>query len=124
MEITTRYIVKTTAQKENNIRIITTGYASIIGSDFEFRLLGKYPDYRIICKVLGKFESLTTCVADRKGRDMRYAIDPTRIHSEPGWLPETRFVNGIQAILDNKELWQANISGKYKNYHEKMDEKC
>ena len=46
---------------------------------------------KIICKELGKPESLITHVADRKGHDMRYAIDPTKIHNELGWLPETKF---------------------------------
>ena len=45
---------------------------------------------KIICKELGKPESLITYVADRKGHDMRYAIDPTKIHNELGWLPETK----------------------------------
>ena len=44
---------------------------------------------KIICKELGKPESLITHVCDRKGHDMRYAIDPTKIHNELGWLPET-----------------------------------
>ena len=39
---------------------------------------------KIICKELGKPESLITYVEDRKGHDMRYAIDPTKIHSELG----------------------------------------
>ena len=51
---------------------------------------------KIICKALDKPESLITYVTDRKGHDMRYAIDPTKIHSELGWLPETKFVDGIQ----------------------------
>ena len=29
--------------------IIVTGGAGFIGSNFIFRMLGKYPDYRIIC---------------------------------------------------------------------------
>ena len=51
---------------------------------------------KIICKELGKPESLITYVADRKGHDMRYAIDPTKIHNELGWLPETKFADGIK----------------------------
>ena len=46
---------------------------------------------KLICKELGKPESLIVHVADRKGHDMRYAIDPTKIHNELGWLPETKF---------------------------------
>ena len=61
---------------------------------------------KIICEALGKPESLITHVTDRKGHDMRYAIDPAKIHAELGWLPETMFKDGIQKTiqwyLDNK----------------------
>ena len=79
---------------------------------------------RLICKALGKSESLITYVADRKGHDMRYAIDPTKIHNELGWLPETRFEDGIQKTirwyLDNKSWWQEIVSGDYRNYYQRM----
>ena len=79
---------------------------------------------KIICKELGKPESLITHVGDRKGHDMRYAIDPTKIHSELGWLPETRFEDGIKKTikwyLDNKDWWEEIISGEYQNYYDKM----
>ncbi len=79
---------------------------------------------KIICKELGKPESLITYVTDRKGHDMRYAIDPTKIHNELGWLPETKFAEGIkktiQWYLDHKEWWETIISGEYQNYYEKM----
>ena len=62
---------------------------------------------RLICHVLGKPESLITFVEDRKGHDLRYAIDPSKIHRELGWLPETKFEDGlkrtIQWYLDNRE---------------------
>jgi dTDP-glucose 4,6-dehydratase len=79
---------------------------------------------KIICRELGKPESLITHVTDRKGHDMRYAIDPTKIHNELGWLPETTFEEGIkktiQWYLDNREWWETIISGEYRNYYEKM----
>ena len=50
---------------------------------------------RLICRLLGKPESLITYVEDRKGHDLRYAIDPAKIHRELGWLPETRFEEGL-----------------------------
>ena len=79
---------------------------------------------KLICKEFGKPESLITYVEDRKGHDMRYAIDPTKIHQELGWLPETKFEDGIkktiQWYLDNKEWWEIIISGEYQNYYEKM----
>jgi len=77
----------------------------------------------ILCE-LGKPESLITYVTDRPGHDMRYAIDPTKIHSELGWLPETKFDYGIkqtiQWYLENKEWWQNILAGDYQNYYEKM----
>lgn len=79
---------------------------------------------RLICRKLGKPESLITYVADRKGHDMRYAIDPGKIHSELGWLPETRFADGIdrtiQWYLDKRGWWEDIISGEYRHYYEKM----
>ena len=81
---------------------------------------------KMICKELGKPESLITYVADRKGHDMRYAIDPTKIHNELGWLPETMFADGIkktiQWYLENREWWETIISGDYQNYYKEMYE--
>ena len=78
----------------------------------------------MICDALGKPRSLITHVEDRKGHDMRYAIDPTKIHEELGWLPETKFEDGIkktiQWYLDHEDWWQPIISGEYQNYYEKM----
>ena len=79
---------------------------------------------KLICKELGKSESLITYVADRKGHDMRYAIDPTKIHNELGWLPETKFADGIKKTiawyLENREWWETIVSGEYRDYYEKM----
>ena len=79
---------------------------------------------KLICDALGKPQSLITFVTDRKGHDMRYAIDPTKIHNELGWLPETKFADGIQKTikwyLDNKPWWETIISGEYVHYYEKM----
>ncbi|WP_294143757.1 dTDP-glucose 4,6-dehydratase [uncultured Clostridium sp.] len=79
---------------------------------------------KMICQALGKPESLITYVTDRKGHDMRYAIDPEKINSELGWFPETKFADGIQKTirwyLDNREWWQCIITGEYQNYYEKM----
>ena len=79
---------------------------------------------KLICKELGKPESLIVHVADRKGHDMRYAIDPTKIHNELGWLPETKFADGIKKTIDwylnHREWWETIISGEYQDYYEKM----
>ena len=55
---------------------------------------------KLICKLLGKPESLITYVADRKGHDLRYAIDPAKIHRELGWLPETKFDEGLRKTVE------------------------
>ena len=69
-------------------------------------------------------KDLITYVADRKGHDMRYAIDPTKIHNELGWLPETKFADGIkktiQWYLENQKWWKNIISGEYQDYYKKM----
>lgn len=79
---------------------------------------------KTILKQLGKPESLITFVGDRKGHDLRYAIDPSKIHGELGWLPETKFDDGIRQTIDwylNNESWWKNIiSGDYMEYYEKM----
>lgn len=81
---------------------------------------------KLICKELGKPESLITFVADRKGHDRRYAIDPEKIYSELGWLPETNFEDGmkrtIQWYVENREWWEDIVSGEYQEYYKKMYE--
>ncbi len=73
---------------------------------------------KLICKELNKPEGLITFVDDRKGHDRRYAIDPTFIHDELGWLPETKFEDGIKKTikwyLDNQDWWENILSGEYR----------
>lgn len=79
---------------------------------------------KLICNALGKPESLITYVSDRKGHDMRYAIDPAKIHTELGWLPETMFADGIKKTinwyLSNKQWWGNIITGEYQDYYARM----
>lgn len=79
---------------------------------------------KIILKALGKPESLIEYVADRKGHDRRYAIDPTKIREALGWEPETRFETGIQKTIEwyltHKDWWQHIISGEYMQYYDRM----
>lgn len=68
---------------------------------------------RFICRELGKPESLITFVEDRKGHDLRYAIDPSKIYAELGWKPETRFEVGIRKTIrwycENRDWIFTNI---------------
>ena len=79
---------------------------------------------KLICGALGKPESLITYVTDRKGHDMRYAIDPAYIHEKLGWLPRTKFQDGIQRTirwyLDNRDWWESIVNGEYRQYYERM----
>ena len=77
-----------------------------------------------IIDALGKSRDLIQYVTDRPGHDMRYAIDPTKIHDELGWEPTTKFDDGIKKTIDwylnNKSWWEKIISGEYQNYYDKM----
>ncbi|MDA8226450.1 MAG: dTDP-glucose 4,6-dehydratase [Desulfitobacterium hafniense] len=79
---------------------------------------------KTILRELGKPENLITFVTDRHGHDRRYAIDPTKIYNELGWLPETKYDDGIkmtiQWYLDNKKWWEDILSGEYTRYFERM----
>ncbi len=79
---------------------------------------------RTILKELKKPESLITYVTDRPGHDRRYAIDPTKIHTELGWLPQTTFEDGIRRTirwyLENRGWWERILAGEYQTYYEQM----
>ena len=79
---------------------------------------------KTILRELGKPESLITYVKDRPGHDMRYAIDPSKIHRELGWLPKTSFDEGIKKTIDwylaNRPWWQHILAGEYQDYYERM----
>ena len=79
---------------------------------------------KTILRELGKPESLITYVKDRPGHDLRYAIDPEKIHRELGWLPKTDFDEGIRKTIDwylqNRPWWQHILAGEYRDYYERM----
>ena len=77
-----------------------------------------------ILRELNKPESLIQYVTDRKGHDLRYAIDPTKIETELGWTPKYNFDTGIkqtiQWYLDNKSWWENILSGEYQHYFDHL----
>lgn len=79
---------------------------------------------KLILKELGKPESLITFVKDRPGHDRRYAIDASKIKRELGWEPQVNFEEGmkktIEWYLNNRQWWQAIISGEYMEYYQRM----
>lgn len=87
------------------------------------RLMVKTVD-RLLGNPEGTSEHLITYVTDRKGHDLRYAIDATKLHNELGWEPSLQFAEGIektvQWYLDNPE-WLENVtSGDYLKYYDEM----
>ncbi len=79
---------------------------------------------RVILKAMDKPESLIRFVADRKGHDLRYAIDPKKIETELGWKPKYTFETGIRQTiewyLEHREWWQHILDGEYSDYFKKM----
>lgn len=69
-------------------------------------------------------ENLISFVKDRQGHDQRYAIDPSKISKEMGWMPETAFDKGIIKTiywyLDNQAWVDEVTSGDYMKYYEQM----
>lgn len=65
---------------------------------------------KAILKQLNKPESLIEFVTDRKGHDRRYAIDATKIETELGWKPQTKFEDGLKLTIDwyleNRSWWE------------------
>lgn len=63
-------------------------------------------------------------VKDRAGHDRRYAIDPSKISRELGWLPQTSFSvgikNTIEWYLSNQDWWEEILDGKYQEYYNRM----
>ena len=98
-----------------------TGQVYNIGGHNEMRNIDIV---KLIVCAMGKGREMITFVPDRKGHDLRYAIDPGFIHKELGWLPETKFENGIvqtiQWYMDNRRWWENILSGAYKNCYERM----
>lgn len=72
---------------------------------------------KTILKELGKSEELINFVTDRKGHDLRYAIDPTKINDELNWLPTTTFDDGIKKTIEwylENESWRKTLENRRK----------
>ena len=78
---------------------------------------------KTILKQLGKSEDLIEFVTDRKGHDLRYAIDSTKVEKELGWTRTYNFEDGIKETIDwylNNQDWVEDIlSGEYKKAYRK-----
>ncbi|CAN2246458.1 RfbB dTDP-D-glucose 4,6-dehydratase [Candidatus Planktophila vernalis] len=58
-------------------------------------------------------ESLIESVEDRLGHDFRYSVDWTKIHTELGYEPKVKFVDGLKSTIhwyrDNPSWWEPLI---------------
>ena len=79
---------------------------------------------RLLGNPEGYSDELITYVTDRKGHDLRYAIDSRKLKRELGWEPSLQFEEGIertvQWYLDNQAWLDDITSGEYENYYENM----
>lgn len=73
---------------------------------------------RLLGRPEGADDDLITYVTDRKGHDLRYAIDSTKLKNELGWEPSLQFEEGIEKTvrwyLDNQEWSDRIASGEYR----------
>ena len=72
---------------------------------------------RLICRTLNKTESLIQFVEDRKGHDVRYSLDVSKIRNELGWCPETAFDVGMAKTIQ----WYEEEYGENALYIIKID---
>ncbi|MCD7936695.1 MAG: dTDP-glucose 4,6-dehydratase [Tannerellaceae bacterium] len=115
--------------EKQNIEIVKLTIATIR------RIMEEQPQYRQILKkreinANGEIsvdwinDDLITFVKDRLGHDQRYAIDPTKISNELGWLPETPFEKGIVKTiywyLDHQKWVEDITGGEYTKYYDRM----
>lgn len=72
----------------------------------------------------GESEQLITYVTDRKGHDLRYAIDASKLENELGWTPSIQFEEGLEKTVDwylNNQPWVEKVtSGAYQSYYNEM----
>ena len=76
-----------------------------IGGDNELTNISLIKDICLIMdkklnKMIGSSEKLITFVTDRKGHDMRYAIDATKLNNELGWKPRINFREGLEETIN------------------------
>ncbi|MCD8390436.1 MAG: dTDP-glucose 4,6-dehydratase [Firmicutes bacterium] len=55
---------------------------------------------KTVLSLMGKDESLITYVEDRKGHDLRYALNPAKIQTTLGWQSKTDFKTGIKKTVN------------------------
>lgn len=76
---------------------------------------------RLLGRPEGSDMDLITYVTDRAGRDLRCAIDSSKLQRELGWEPSLQFEEGIEKTVKwylNNQEWLDNVtSGDYQKYY-------
>ena len=77
-----------------------------------------------ILEIMGKKKDQIEYIEDRKGHDLRYAIDFSKAKSELGWEPQIAFEKGLKETIEwyknNPDWWQKIKSGEYQEYYKKQ----
>lgn len=76
---------------------------------------------KTILDMLGKSESLIQYVTDRKGHDLRYALDSSKLKAL-GWKPQSDYEEAMQRTVDwyvqNEPWWRSIKSGEdFRTYY-------
>jgi len=76
---------------------------------------------KVFLEKLNKSENLIKFVDDRKGHDLRYSIDCSKIR-QLGWEPEYSFNNALENTIkwyqSNEDWWKPIKSGEFRSYYE------
>jgi len=70
---------------------------------------------KLILKLMNFGEEKIEYVADRKGHDLRYAIDFAKAKEQLNWEPQISFAEGLKATVEwyeNNEKWWKNLKNK------------
>lgn len=69
----------------------------------------------LILQAMGAGEDMIKPVADRKGHDLRYSVDISKIHTELGYSPQVSFDQGLAETIDwyrtNEDWWRPLKAG-------------
>ena len=115
--------------------IDTIFHKGTIGESYNIGGLNEWTNIdlvRFLCRMMdnklhrekGESEKLITYVSDRKGHDLRYAIDASKLENELGWKPSITFEEGLDKTVDwylNNQEWIEKVtSGDYQSYYKEM----
>lgn len=83
------------------------GQVYCVGGDAEYRNIDVA---RLIAQAFGRGDEALEFVTDRKGHDLRYAIDHAKITHDLGWTPSITFAEGLRTTIEwfkaNESWWR------------------